>query len=199
MTLEPRTPAVTWCLRGVPLLLTIMALLLALSPSVGATERHHQKAPHPGLGATVAAWKAAYHRSSGCDDNSCFGPAWTHQGSGLRYKYGEVTLNKGRIDSYNEAFPPHTSATVALNEILATLPGTHAGPITVVAPSGDNDGCGQVSLTSATVAKELGRDDPTGQVGIELEYITSNGSAVYSADNVQLALVLATNDEAGSC
>jgi hypothetical protein len=53
--------------------------------------------------------------------------------------------------------------------------------------------------TSPTIGKELGNYDPTGQVGIEFEYLPANGNAVYSASNVQSALVFASPDTPGSC
>jgi len=178
--------------------LLAVSLVVGVEAS-GASATHGRHGSPPGVGATLAAWKAAYGLSRGCDDNACFGPAWHHPGAGLRYQYGEVSYNKGRIGSYEEAFPPHTPVDVAERDILATLPGAVGGPITVVPGSASDDGCGQLNVASATVGKELGTYDPTGQVGIEFEYLPANGNTLYSASNVQLALVLATSDTPGSC
>ncbi len=183
---------------------TVLAAILAIAGgAAGATQARHtppHHSPSPGLGATLAAWKSAYHEDSrGCDDNSCFGPAWHHADAGLRFEYGEVSYSKGRVGSYSEAFLPNTPVTVAEREILATLPGAHGGPVVVVKGSSDSDGCGQLNVTSAGVGKELGAYDPTGEVGIEFETLPASGNAVYSATNVQSAMVLAASATPGSC
>ena len=100
--------------------------------------------------------------------------------------------------TYTENFPVNTPASVAEHDILETLPGASATAITL-GQTESTGPCGEFVITSAAVAKELGKADPTGQIGVEFSYLDTTGRSAYSSSNVQQALVTFVPATSGSC
>jgi hypothetical protein len=151
----------------------------------------------PGVGSSLAAWKTAYRSGSHCNPSLCFGPFIENTADGRVHEFVAVqATGSRRVNSYDRAFPSRTSSSEAMLMILATFPSNaKATGITIARTKTGSDTCGEFDITSATIGKELGMDDPTGVIGVEFW----DGSKGYSATNVQDALVTDTANTPGTC
>jgi hypothetical protein len=143
----------------------------------------------------LSAWKTAYGSGSHCNPTLCFGPFVHNAADGRVHEFVAVQATRSRrVNAYDQAFPTHTSSSEATQMVLRTLPpDAKAAGVTVVRARAGT--CGQFTITSPMLGKELGRNDPAGVIGVEF----FDGTVGYSAANVQDALVSAAANTPGSC
>ena len=144
-----------------------------------------------GIGSTVAVMKSAHGRARGphgvCSAaNSCFGLPVKNDESGKTFQFTDVSVAGGLIAGYDQNFVRDTSAESAVSQILKWLPkGSIAGKIIVDHIGGS---CGLVTITSPALAPVLSNPkigDPSGVIGVDLEYINANLDVVFNPANVE--------------
>jgi hypothetical protein len=118
--------------------------------------------------------------------NSCFGPGLRNDESGRTYLFTNVLMGGGVISGYTQNFVKGTTAAEAEQAVMEWMP----KDATMSAITVDTDGgsCGLATITSPTLAKELGNPkvgDPSGVVGVDFEYIDANLNVVYNPNNVE--------------
>ena len=159
-------------------------------------------APWTGLGAPLAAWKAAHgpYRGS-CPIGGCYGRGVKVNGR-LVSRFVEVTTAGGaamRVDGYTQAIGDGTSLGKAKAEVRALLPAdARTTSFRIVHSHGDS--CALWDLQTQTLGRWLAgtkADDPHGNLGINLNTVTNAGFA-YHATDVSEAIVSTTPYQANS-
>jgi hypothetical protein len=178
---------------GKALVAGLVVGMAASWPAAGAGRPVHA----PGIGSSLSAWKTAYGSGSHCNPRLCFGPFIENTADGRVHEFVAVqATGSRRVNSYDQAFPSKTSSSEALLTILDTLPPhAKATAITIGRTKSGSATCGQFDITSPTIGKDLGKEDPTGVIGVEFW----DGSEGYSATNVQDALVSDAATTPGTC
>jgi hypothetical protein len=181
-------------LKRLTVVVAMAGLVIALTGywSGAGAGRPHQE---PGLASTISAWKKAFKNDSHCNPTGfCFGSMVHNAVDGTVDEFVAVEITRGRrVSTYDQAFPSDTSASEAEQMILRMLPSDAKASDVTVAHA--RFSCGQLNITSRTAGKELGKADPTGEIGVEF----FNGTKAYDASNVEDAIVTDARNRPGHC
>ena len=162
-------------------------------PAAGAGRPVHD----PGIGSSLSAWKKAYGSGSHCNPSLCFGSFIHNTADGRVHEFVAVEATGSRpVNSYDQAFSSKTSSSQAMLMVLEMFPtDAKATGITIGRTKTGGATCGEFTITSPTIGKELGKDDPKGVIGVEL----CDGLKGYSATDVQDASVADSVTTPGTC
>ena len=164
--------------------------------TVGASSKeiaHVKSVATGGIGSSIAEMKSVHGVARGpgvyCTvKNSCFGTPLMNDETGKTYQFTGILTGDGLILGYDQNFVRGTTAASAIAQILRWLPkDAKVGKLTIDHIGGH---CGLLNITSATLSRVLSSPkigDPTGVVGVDLNYITSNLVIVYNPKNVEFA------------
>jgi hypothetical protein len=178
------------------LVIALAALIVASSSGASSNNKNAVEVRvNAGIGSTTASMKSAHGRARGPGEvcsatNSCFGSPLRNDESGDTFQFTNVLVAAGLITGYGQNFVRGTSSASALSQVLEWLPkGSVASRVTVDHIGGS---CGFVTITSPALAKVLSAPkigDPSGVIGVDLEYINANLDIVYNPNNVEDAQV----------
>lgn len=182
---------------GFALLLGVVSGTAGAATSHKKDKAHKAAAPvdrHPGIGATLAAWKAAYGESRRCDPNSCFGSGGENATGSFKAQFVDVMVTDGIVTGYTENFPAHTDITDAelyIEPMLPGDPGTDVIGTPAVIHSSDGT-CARWNLTFPTLGSpsSLGKPkigDTNGTVGIELSSVSATLTYTYNPSAIAVA------------
>jgi len=171
-----------------PLKTTFIAILLALGSLVSTSATAATTTNLRFLGLTFAQARHHFHmNASECGKNSCWGTNISNRANGPGPEFFSVNATSTVIDSYYQRFPNGTNFYGALDQLRIGLPnGTTFGVRWLNASNGDK--CEMVNASSKALARSMGKNNPRGQIGIELTSGITN-HVVYNPNNVQLAFV----------